>query len=99
MFDYTLDRDGKASRAASQACGRQIAKINRNNNQKTHSLRGNLKDLLRDAGVSKEVNHYITCHSQGDVGSNYGQGHSIEKRYEALNLPEHPYLSPYDKIL
>ena len=98
LFDYSLDGDGKASRAASQACGRQLAKINRDNKQVTHSLRGNLKDLLRDAGVSKELNHYITGHSQGDVGSNYGQGHSIEKRYEALNLPEHPYLSPYDTI-
>lgn len=88
LFNYSLDKDGKASRAASQACGRQIAKINPDNKQVTHSFRGNLKDL----------NHYITGHSQGDVGSNYGQGHSIEKRYEALNLPVHPYLRPYDTL-
>lgn len=95
LFDYSIDSDGKAARAASQALGRQIAKIKSDKQQVTHSLRGNLKDLLRDAGVSKELNHYITGHSQGDVGSNYGIGHSIELRYEALNLPEHPYLKPY----
>ena len=38
--------------------------------QVTHSFRGNLKDMLRDAGVSKELNNYITGHAQGDVDGN-----------------------------
>ena len=96
LFDYTLDSDGKASRAASQACGRQLFKIEREGRQVTHSLRGNLKDLLKDAGVSKELNDYITGHSQGDVaGDRYGKGHSVELRYEALNKVEHPWIQTY----
>ena len=43
LFDYSIDADGKASRAASQALGRQISKIKADKYQVTHSLRGNLK--------------------------------------------------------
>lgn len=96
LFDYSLDADGKAARAASQACGRQLEKIDRQPRQVTHSLRGNLKDLLRDVGVSKELNNYITGHGQGDVGGDrYGKGHSITIRYEALNKVEHPWIKLY----
>ena len=96
LFDYALDEDGKAQRAASQAVGRQLKKIKAERLQVTHSLRGNLKDMLRDAGVSKELNDFLTGHSQGDVaGNSYGKGHSIEQRYAALCLPEHRYIKPY----
>ena len=98
LFDYSLDKDGKAARAASQACGRQLRKIERKPRQVTHSLRGNLKDMLRDVGVSKEINDYITGHSQGDVASQYGSGPSITLRYEALNKVKHPYLHPYSQF-
>ena len=97
LFDYSLDKDGKSSRASSQACKRQLAKIKPRKGQVNHSLRGNLKDMLRDAGVSKELNDYITGHGQGDVGGDrYGEGHSVELRYEALNKPSHPYIQPYE---
>ena len=96
LFDYSVDADGKAARAASQACGRQLKKIERQPKQVTHSLRGTLKDFLRDVGVSKELNNYITGHGQGDVGGDrYGKGHSIAIRYEALNKVEHPWIQPY----
>ena len=96
LFDYSMDADGKAAHAASQACGRQLDKIERQPRQVTHSLGGNLKDLLRDVGVSKELNNYITGHGQGDVGGDrYGKGHSIAIRYEALNKVEHPWIQPY----
>ena len=97
LFDYALDTDGKSSRAASQACKRQLEKIKREKMQVTHSFRGNLKDMLRDAGVSKELNNYITGHAQGDVGGDrYGEGHSVELRYKALNKLSHPYIQPYE---
>ena len=95
LFNYPLDGDGKAYRAASQALARQIDKIKPRKRQVAHSLRGNLKDMLRDEGVSKELNDYINGHAQGDVASSYGSGHSIELRYEALNKPDHPYLTAY----
>ena len=95
LFNYSIDGDGKASRAASQALARQIQKIKARRRQVAHSLRGNLKDMLRDVGVSKELNDYITGHAQGDVASSYGSGHSIELRYKALNGPDHLYLKAY----
>ena len=96
LFDYTLDTDGKAARAASQACRRQLSKIEKHGRQVTHSMRGNLKDLLRDAGISKELNNYITGHGQGDVGGDrYGDGHTVELRYEALNKVKHPWIQQY----
>ena len=94
LFNY-LDGDGKASRAALHALARQIDKIKPRERQVAHSLQGNLKDILRDEGVSKELNDYITGHAQGDVASSYGSGHSIELRCEALNKPDHPYLTAY----
>ena len=39
-----------------------------------HSTRHSYKDLNRDAGVSKEIQDFITGHAQGDVASSYGQG-------------------------
>ena len=96
LFDYSIDADGKASRAASQALGRQISKIKADKYQVTHSLRGNLKDMLRDVGVSKEINDYITGHSQGDVASQYGAGPNIKQRYDALNMVKHPYIRAYE---
>lgn len=96
LFDYSIDADGKAARAASQACARQLDKIERQSKQVTHSLRGNLKDFLRDVGVSKELNDYITGHGHGDVsGDRYGDGHSISIRYHALNKVLHPWIQPY----
>jgi integrase len=57
-----------------------------------HSLRHTYKDLSRDASVSKEVQDFITGHSQGDVASSYGQGPSIKTRYEAIMAIDVSYL-------
>lgn len=93
IFDYALDADGKASRRASRVLGPLIRNVSNNPRVVTHSLRGTLKDLLRNAGVSKEINDFITGHSGGDVASNYGQGPSLRKRYEAINSVKHPWLA------
>ncbi|EEW60152.1 putative phage integrase [Ruegeria sp. TrichCH4B] len=94
LFDYTLDADGKASNRASRVLGGLIKKVpNKHKSQVLHSLRGTLKDLLRDAGVSKETNDYITGHSGSDVASTYGSGPSLKVRYEAVNKVRHPWLT------
>ena len=93
LFTYPLDKDGKAQKKASERLGKHIHKVRDNERQVTHSLRGTLKDLLRDAGVSKEINHFITGHDQGDQGGNYGDGPSLAVRSEALNRIDHPWLS------
>ena len=60
-----------------------------------HSLRGNLKDLIRDAGHTKEIKDFLTGHAQGDVAGRYGQGPSIEKRLEVMNSIDHTYLMKF----
>ena len=93
LFDYSLDDDGKAQRHASNTLNRHIEKIRENNRQVVHSLRGTLKDLLRDYGITKEINDFITGHSSGDVAGQYGSGPSLLVRYEAVNSVSHPWLT------
>ena len=91
LFDYSLDDDGKAQRQTSNTLNRHIEKIRENNRQVVHSLRETLKDLLRDYGVSKEINDFITGHSSGDVAGQYGSGPSLYVRYEAVNSVSHSW--------
>ena len=53
-----------------------------------HSLRGTLKDKLRDTGVSTETNDFITGHGRGDAAGKYGIGPSLAVRKEALDRPD-----------
>lgn len=92
LFDYTLNKSGKTV-DASQACLRFIRMVTADEQKSLHSFRGTLKDLLRDAGVSQEVNDFITGHSSGDVAGKYGQGPSLKVRYEALSSVHHPWFS------
>ena len=55
-------------------------------------MRGNFKDLVRELEISKELNDFITGHSQGDVAGRYGSGPSLAKRLELMNRIEHPWL-------
>ena len=93
LFDYKTDKDGKAENAASKALMKIIRRVTDDDRKVVHSLRGTLKDLLRDAGVTKEVNDFITGHSQGDEAGKYGSGPSLETKYRAVNAVNHPWLS------
>ncbi|SIT81147.1 Site-specific recombinase XerD [Yoonia rosea] len=87
MFpEFTRDKDGKAQASASKALMPLIRRVTDDKAKVVHSLRGNFKDMLRDAGVSKEVNDFITGHASGDVAGNYGSGPSLRVRKEALDL-------------
>lgn len=93
LFSYRMDDEGKAEQAASKALMKHIRKVTTNPRKAVHSLRGTLKDLLRDAGISKEINDFMTGHAQGDVaGGRYGKGPSIPVRKEALDSVKHPWL-------
>ena len=86
MFpEFTRDKDGKAQASASKALMPLIRKVTDDKAKVVHSLRGNFKDMLRDAGVSKEVNDFITGHASGDVAGQYGSGPSLRVRKEALD--------------
>ena len=92
LFSYVVDEDGKANQACSKLLMKHVRKITKMDTKVIHSLRGNLKDLLRDAGVAKELNDFITGQSSGDVAGKYGSGFSLQKRYEAINSVKHPWL-------
>ena len=93
LFSYSLDADGKAQTSASQRLMKYVRTVTKMETKVVHSLRGNLKDLLRDADVSKELNDFITGHSSGDVAGKYGSGFSLQKRYVAINSVKHPWLA------
>lgn len=92
LFDFPVDRDGKASVMASRRIMPWIRNVTSDDLQVVHSLRGTLKDLLRDVGVSKEINDFLTGHAAGDAAGRYGDGPSLQVRYDALNSVEHPWL-------
>ena len=92
VFDFPIDADGKASSKISNKIMPWIRNITEDKMQVTHSLRGTLKDLLRDAGVTKEINDFITGHAAGDAAGRYGAGPSLQVRYDALNSVSHPWL-------
>jgi hypothetical protein len=92
LFNYRIDQDGKAQAKASDAVMLCIRNVTKNDRKVAHSLRGNFKDLIRDLGVSKENNDFITGHAQGDVAGRYGEGPSMDKRLEIINQIEHPWL-------
>lgn len=94
IFTYRTDKDGKAQSAASKALMRHIKKVRGTDTSKVvHSLRGSLKDMLRDEGVSKETNDFLTGHGSGDVAGGYGSGPSLKVRYDALCKVKHTWLA------
>jgi len=93
VFNYRVDRDGKAQAAASDAVMPLIRKITTDDRKVAHSLRGNFKDALRELEVSKELNDFITGHAQGDVGGKYSEGPSLKKRAEVIDRIQYPWLN------
>lgn len=91
--NWPVNADGKAQGPASKDLMRYIHQIRTDDRQVTHSLRGTLKDLMRDAGVSQEINNFITGHGASDVAGTYGQGPSLAVRHAAINKVEHPWIA------
>ena len=67
----------------------EIGHINKdfNFNGFSRPLSGSLK-----AQLGLGVGRCSTCHSSGDVAGKYGVGFSLQKRYEAINSVDHPWL-------
>ena len=89
LFNFTKDKDGKAATAASKKLMTIVRKVTGNKQKVIHSLRGNLKDMLRDSGVTQETNNFITGHQSGGVAGKYGVGPSLKVKYEAVNSVDH----------
>lgn len=92
LFTYRLDKDGKAQNAASRVLARYIDKVTTDPRVVAHSLRHNVKTMLRNVGVSKELQDFMTGHGQGDDAGDYGDAHAMTIRLEALNRIKHPWL-------
>jgi site-specific recombinase XerD len=87
LFNYPLDRDGKAENAASKSLLR-VVKLVRGfpeENLVVHSLRHTYKDMLRDAGVAKDMQDFLLGHAASSVGDSYGQGYSLQSKKNAID--------------
>ena len=92
LFDYTKDDNGFCSSSIGSKINPILNRLVPHKRKSTHSLRGTLKGMLRDAGVSKEINGIYTGHGSGDVsGTAYG-GASTKTRAEAIAKVEIPWL-------
>ena len=92
LFNYYVGQDGKSANASRNA-SIWIRKVTEDKRKVFHSFRHTIKDLMRDVGVLKETSDYITGHSSGDVAGSYGQGPSLNTRYEAIAAVAHPWLA------
>ncbi|MDC0043114.1 hypothetical protein OAJ10_05085 [Paracoccaceae bacterium] len=92
LFDYKINEDGLASQDAGRAINSTLQKLVPHPQKMAHSFRETLKELLRDAGVSKDISDFCTGHSSGDVaGTSYG-GVGVDIRYNEISKARHPWL-------
>ena len=92
LFDYKINADGLSSHDAGRAINPILKILVPHRLKSAHSFRGTLKIMLRNAGVSKEINDFYTGHSQGDVASTSYGGVAVDVRFEAINKVDHPWL-------
>jgi integrase len=94
VFDYTIDPNGLSSTAIGHIILPTLNKLVPHTRKSIHSFRRTLKVLMRNAGVSKEVNDMYTGHGEGDVSSKSYGGVSVEARFEAISKVPMPWLDP-----
>ena len=92
LFNYTIYEDRSCSIAAGKVINRVLNDLVPHRRKTAHSFRSTLKILLRDAGVSKEINDFYTGHSSGDAAGTVYGGVGVEKRYEEISKVKHPWL-------
>ena len=71
LFDYTVDVNGLCSSSAGQIVNPALNKLVPHIRKSAHSFRRTLKKMLRDVGVSKEINDEM-CQSQSKKGPDRG---------------------------
>ena len=98
LFDYPKDIDGKSQNAASKALMRHTAKVRTSEDQNlvVHSLRHTYKDMLRDAGIAKDMQDFLLGHTASSVGESYGQGYSLKSKKEAIDRLNLSFLASTD---
>lgn len=92
MFNYTIDPNGLTSSSVGHIVLPVLNKLVPHKRKSIHSFRRTLKVLMRDAGVSKEINDMYTGHGAGDVSSKSYGGVSVAARFEAISKVPMPWL-------
>lgn len=94
IFDYRTDADGKAENAASKALMNHVKQVRRfeGENLVVHSLRHTYKDMLRDAGVARDLQEFLMGHAASSVGDTYGQGFSLKAKKEAIDMLDFSFI-------
>lgn len=97
LLDYTVNANGKSN--ASQKCSRWRAKVDLyamaskgRGKFTTHSMRGSIKDKLRNAAVPLDVSNDLCGHDDGSVANSYGYGTPLRILKETVDKIDHPYL-------
>lgn len=97
LLDFAVKGDGKSR--ASEICSYWRAKVDLygmappgRGKFTNHSMRGSLRDKLRDASVPLEVSNDLMGHDKGKVSGAYGYGTSLRVMKEAVDKIDHPYL-------
>ena len=86
-YNYPKDVYGESQNAASKALLRQIRLVRSSSNQNlvVHSLQHTYKDMLRDAGVPKDLQNFLLGQAASTVGESYGQGYSLTAKKAAID--------------
>ena len=93
IFSHRIDKEGKSEAAASDALMPYVRKVCAHPQKVLHSFRHTFIDLTREMDITDvETRKFITGHSLGDVGGEYGSGPSMGKRLAILNGIKHPWL-------
>lgn len=97
LLGYTVNANGHSN--ASQKSSRWRTKIDLyamapkgRGKFTTHSMRGSLKDKLREAGVPLDVSNDLCGHDDGSVANAYGYGTPLHVLKDVVDRIEHPYL-------
>ena len=94
IFSHRIDKEGKSEAAASDALMPYIRRVCAHPQKVLHSFRHTFIDLTREMDITDvETRKFITGHSFGDEGGEYGSGPSMGKRLAILNGLKHPWLA------
>ena len=77
---------------------RHIAKVRTSGDQNlvVHSLRHTYKDMLRDAGIPKDMQDFLVGHAASSVRESYRQVYSLKSKKEAIDRLNLSFLASSD---
>lgn len=86
--DLEFDEMQGYGKAASKALNKHIRVLIPDRRKVFHSFRHTFKSLARNAGMPEDVHDFLTGHSGGHVGRDYGHGHGLKLALEEIKKIE-----------